>query len=175
MVKWSVISSQLFVSKTLFHGMGIISLSTPSSDATSADIGPMIPLKRLPKVTNDKLLNEQWACYTQCNAYQIDVKIAEFQQFFLRGDWTFVEYSKKLAYGMMSGSVASNLVDLWWQESKNFLYVPSADQINVKIVEFQQFFLRGGLDFSGIFRQTPLGNDVRKLDTKFGWPTMTRK
>ena len=50
--------------------------------------------------------------HTQCNAYQIGVKIAEFQQFFLRGDWTFVEYSKKLAYGMMSGSVASNLVDL---------------------------------------------------------------
>ena len=85
-MKLSVISSQLFVSKTLFlllslhftqwvgdkvghniktlngeetfHGMGIIFLSTPSSDATSADIGPMIPLKRLPKVTNDKLLNE---------------------------------------------------------------------------------------------------------------------
>ena len=171
--------------------------------------------------------------HTQCNAYQIDVKIAEFQQFFLRGDWTFVEYSKKLAYGMMSGSVASNLVDLWWQESKNFLYVPSADQINVKIVEFQQFFLRGGdwtfldfpknnpwewcqkawrqiwltyddrkvriyctkcgpnkrqncristvfsegggLDFSGLFRKTTLGNDVRKLDAKFGWPTMTGK
>ena len=31
-----------------FHGMGIISLSTPSSDATSADIRPMIPLKQLP-------------------------------------------------------------------------------------------------------------------------------
>ena len=36
-------------------------------------------------------------------------------------------------------------------------------------------FSEGGLDFSGIFRQTPLGNDVKKLDTKFGWPTMTGK
>ena len=49
------------------------------------------------------------------------------------------------------------------------------DQINVKIAEFQQFLLRGGLDFSGIIRKTPLENDVRNLDTKFGWPTMTAK
>ena len=46
--------------------------------------------------------------------------------------------------------------------------VPSADQINVKIAEFQQFFLRGGLDFCGIFQKTRVWNDVRKRDIKFG-------
>ena len=57
--------------------------------------------------------------------------------------------------------------------AKNFVCTKKSK----KIAKFQQFlrFFRGeGNEFFGIFQNSPLGNVFRKLDTKFGWPMMTK-